>query len=959
MKEMKQVKIGERLVGEGCPTFIIAEIGVNHNGQIDIVKKLIDVAVQGGADAVKFQRRSLNQIYQEEILKNPNLGEQSFQYLLPILKEFELSEQDYREIVRICREKNIIFLCTPWDTLSVDFLEDLEVPAYKVASADLTNFPLIEYIASKKKPMILSTGMSREDEINKTVNFLKERNAEFVLLHCNSTYPAPFKEIHLRYMEKLREFGVPVGYSGHERGIAISTAAVALGACVIERHITLDRTMRGPDHAASLEPPGFQKMVRDIRQLELALGVPKKKINQGEVLNRELLAKSLVAKVSIPKGTIISKEMITAKSPGKGISPQRLYELAGRTAARDIQMDENFIEEDFGSISSSSNFVNKLDSTYKWGLKVRFNDFDQLVTYNPNFVEFHFTDKDIDVPFQPSRNYEQELYVHAPEYQFRSLIDLCSMDEKIRVASVEFIQRSIQKTKEIAPYFKGKPRMILHVGGMSLEPILDTRPLLENLERSLSELRLDGVELLLENLPPNPWFFGGQWISNVFMDATEIRDFCRRKGYPICFDSSHAKLYCNFKGISMAEYISTVKPFTKHLHISDGAGFDAEGLQIDEGEIDFSEIFRLFQGQEYTLVPEIWRGHQNGGQGFFIALERLSKYFVSLIDKHSPYSKIDEMNNKKCYLCGSEHLNVIRAKLRYDINRNVLECQECSFVFLEPQSKNLEEYYSGDYRKTYSPVINTPLSSKEIFDIYLPLQKSIINRIKYLLNPESRVLEVGCSAGHFLYAIQDKVKECIGVELNKLDAKFVNEELKIKVYNCQIEETDLEDNSFDLIYANQVLEHIGNPINFLTKLSKYLKPTGKIVFQVPNLHDPLLSLYHSKEYSDFWFKEPHISYFSPKTLLKTFEKASFSGKVFPVQDYGFINHLNWILNGKPQKSVTEGVSEPVLLNSNLVSEEVKNDFNDWIKKVNEEYLSLLNKHKFGEYLLFIGEKTLS
>ncbi len=317
------------------------------------------------------------------------------------------------------------------------------------------------------------------------------------------------------------------------------------------------------------------------------------------------------------------------------------------------------------------------------------------------------------------------------------------------------------------------------------------------------------------------------------------------------------------------------------------------------------------------------------------------------------------MNKGKCYLCGSKHLKVIRTKLRYGIKRNVFECEKCSFVFLEPKTKNLKEYYNEEYRKIYSPIINTLLTSKELFTIYFPLQRKIINKIKNLLNLESRVLEIGCSAGHFLYAIRDKVKECIGIEFNKSDARFVNEELKIKVYDRPIEETNLKKNSFDIIYANQVLEHIEDPINFLRKVSRYLKSTGKIVVQVPNIQDPLLSLYHSKEYSDFWFREPHISYFSPRTLLKVFEKAGFSGKITLTQDYGFINHLNWILKGKPQKSLSEGVSDPILINSNLVSGKVRDDFNNWIQKVNKEYLLLLNKHGFGENLLFIGEKTPS
>lgn len=618
------VKVGDRLVGEGQPCFILAEIGVNHNGDPAIARQLIDIAATAGADAVKFQRRSLRHLYPEEILDNPNLGEQSFQYLIPYLKEVELSDEVYRDLVAYCRSKGVIFLCTPWDEESADFLETLEVPAYKVASADMTNFPLLEHLAAKKKPLFVSTGMATYSEIKATVEFLKKRDVDFILLHCNSTYPAPFTELNLRFMEILKKFGVPIGYSGHERGIAVSTATVALGACVVERHITLDRTMEGPDHAASLEPQGFQKQVRDIRMLEQALGTATKRLNQGEVLNRELLAKSLVAKVGVAKGTLISKEMIAAKGPGKGISPQRFYDLIGKTAVRDIQKGENFREEDFGAAFSSRSFIDRLNM--RWGLKVRFHDLDQMVSYNPGFVEFHFTDKDLDVPFEPPKRYEQELYVHAPEYRFRSIIDLCALDEKLRLSSVEIIQQTIDKAKKIAPYFKGKARVILHVGGMSLEPIFETEPLIENLSRSLSALKLDGVELLLENLPPRPWFFGGQWVCNVFMDAYEIRDFCQKSGYDLCFDSSHAQLYCNLKGISMKDYIPVIRPFTRHLHISDGSGVDGEGLQIDEGQVDFLEIFRFFEGQEFTFVPEIWRGHQRGGEGFFVALERLSKY---------------------------------------------------------------------------------------------------------------------------------------------------------------------------------------------------------------------------------------------------------------------------------------------------------------------------------------------
>ena len=254
---MPEIKIGERRVGDGQPAFIIAEIGVNHNGILELAFQLIDAAVHAGADAVKFQKRDLESIYPQKYLDNANAGEKTLRYLLPILQRVELSDYAFHKIVEYCRLREITFLCSAWDPISADFVDRVGAPAFKVASADLTNLPLLDHLVKKGKPLILSTGMSRIEEVAFTVDFLKQRGADFALLHCNSTYPAAFEDINLRFMEQLRQFGVPVGYSGHERGIAVSTVAAALGASIIERHITLDRTMDGPDHASSLEPQGF------------------------------------------------------------------------------------------------------------------------------------------------------------------------------------------------------------------------------------------------------------------------------------------------------------------------------------------------------------------------------------------------------------------------------------------------------------------------------------------------------------------------------------------------------------------------------------------------------------------------------------------------------------------------------------------------------------------------------
>jgi sialic acid synthase SpsE/sugar phosphate isomerase/epimerase len=620
-----EIRIGDRLIGDGHPTYIIAEVGVNHNGIPQLAFELIDIAVDAGADAVKFQKRNLKNLYPQKYLDNVNAGEKSLRYLLPILQQVELPESTYHEIADHCKKKGITFLCSPFDRESADFLETLGVPAFKVASADLTNLPLLDHLIKKKKPLILSTGMSRHDEVDFTVKYLKEHEAQFALLHCNSTYPAAFEDINLRYMDQLRKYGVPVGYSGHERGIAVSTVAAALGANIVERHITLDRAMDGPDHAASLEPQGFKKMVRDIHMVSLALGTGEEKFfSRGEILNRETLAKSLVAARQIEPGEVITDGMITVKGPGLGLSPQRYPELLGRRAERTIEADEPFVESDLG-IHPVLDMEHTLPM--QWGFAVRFRDYEELMFYNPRFLEFHFTDADLDDKY-PGADYDMPLVVHAPEFWERTLVDLCAKDEKQRVDSVALIQKSINLTRDMANHFKGTPKVIVHTGGMTLDqPIQDNRSLYENLGRSVEKIDSEGVEILLENLPPHPWYFGGQWITNAFMDANEIRDFIIPRKMNICFDTSHSKLYCNWAHVDFYEQVQILLPYTHHLHISDGSGLDGEGLQIGEGNIDWIQFFRLTKDYHGTMIPEIWRGHQHTGQGFILAIQRLSEAY--------------------------------------------------------------------------------------------------------------------------------------------------------------------------------------------------------------------------------------------------------------------------------------------------------------------------------------------
>ncbi len=342
-----KIEINGVSIGYDEPCYIIAEIGINHNGDLSLAKKLIDAAIESGASAVKFQKRNLESIYQKHILENPTLDSQGTEILLDVLNEVEFSEEDFKNIINYCTVKKITFLCTPWDTTSVDFLEKFNVPAYKIASADLTNLPLIKYISKTKKPLIISTGMSNMDEIEKTVNFVKNENVSFLLLHCNSTYPSPIELLNLELIPVLQEkFNVPIGYSGHEREIMPSVMAANIGSVVIERHITLDKTMEGLDQAASLEPEEFKQMVKYVRESEKAKGEPVKKMTRGEILQREVLGKSIVCSCEIKEGDLFSEKNIEIKSPARGLSPQYYYELLGEKSFRGIKIGEYIQFED-------------------------------------------------------------------------------------------------------------------------------------------------------------------------------------------------------------------------------------------------------------------------------------------------------------------------------------------------------------------------------------------------------------------------------------------------------------------------------------------------------------------------------------------------------------------------------------------------------------------------------------
>ncbi|WP_379970592.1 N-acetylneuraminate synthase [Ectobacillus sp. sgz5001026] len=324
--------------------YIIAEAGVNHNGDLEFAKKLIEKAKEAGADCIKFQTFVSKNIVSKNACKADYQKQQTSvdESQLAMLRKLELSFNDFIELKEYCKVCRIEFLSTPFDFDSIDFLKNLDMAIWKVPSGEITNLPYLIKIAKTHKPIIMSTGMSTMDEIQAAMSVLQDNGCgEVTLLHCTTEYPAPYSDVNLNAMQTLREkFNVPVGYSDHTKGIEISVAAVAKGATVIEKHFTLDRNMEGPDHRASLEPQELKAMVTAIRNVEVALGDGVKQPSQSEIKNMEIARKSIVAAKNIRCGEVLTEDNLTVKRPGNGISPMRWFEVLGQTAVRDFEEDE-------------------------------------------------------------------------------------------------------------------------------------------------------------------------------------------------------------------------------------------------------------------------------------------------------------------------------------------------------------------------------------------------------------------------------------------------------------------------------------------------------------------------------------------------------------------------------------------------------------------------------------------
>jgi sialic acid synthase SpsE/sugar phosphate isomerase/epimerase len=617
----------------GSHTFVIAEIGNNHNGSVQLAKSLIDAAKTAGADCVKFQIRDMATLYRTAP-GDDGSEDLGVEYVKDLLSKVEIDVAGHQELRKYAQEVGIAYMCTPWDERSVDVLAGFDVSAIKLASADLINPYLIKKASTLGKPLVLSTGMSYEHEILRAVSFLKELPVPFALLHCNSAYPAPEEDINLRYIDRLRAIHPFIGYSGHERGVAISIAAVALGACIIERHLTLDRMMEGPDHPASLESIEFAALVAGIREVEKAVSskMMERKPSQGEMLNRENLSKSVVAARDIKRGATFTESDLRIASPGQGLPPYRLPDVLNHRANRDIRTGDFLFESD---LADADDAIHNYKFPILWGVPVRYHDFKTYAArVRPDLFEFHLSYRDLSL--KPDRYLLpvdcRRLVIHAPElFENSELLDLVSEDLAYRARSIDNIKRVIDVSEQMRAYFPeaDSALIVANIGGISMDvplPAQRRAALYDRFFDVVSKIEFGSTELIPQNMAPFPWHFGGQRHQNIFMMPQELADEAARGKMRLCLDLSHLQMTCRHFGLSFQAELEKLLPHSAHLHIADALGVNGEGVLLGEGDIDWAESWRKIRRYPaLSFIPEVWQGHKDHGAGFWQALDFLSK----------------------------------------------------------------------------------------------------------------------------------------------------------------------------------------------------------------------------------------------------------------------------------------------------------------------------------------------
>lgn len=625
------VRVGKFEMSPSSP-LVIAEIGNNHNGNLERAFNLVESASSSGVDAIKFQARKLEETYvslDEDFLDETDYGTA---YTVRQLKNFNLSFSDLQLLFQKVRSKGLSLICTAFDIESAKFIVDENVDAIKIASADMLNFDLYNIFKYSNIPLIISTGMHTLDEINELNDFSRKNFLETVLLHVNSTYPTPYEDVELKFMPKLSEYSTSklFGYSGHERGYHIPLVALGLGASVIEKHFTDDPMDVGNDHKVSLIESEFTLLVKHTKEVIVSLGKGFKRVSQGERLNQIPLAKGLYFKGDMEKGTIVNIEHLNSFSPCVGVPLKEKDKIIGKSLAKGVRKNEPVKFSDF-TVSNYETDANKL---LNFGLPVRFRDIEVIRDlFKPRFVEYHMFASDLNV--DPKKFAEvfdgSDIAVHAPE-QFDDgfVLDLVSESETIREESKErfdTILNWVLSVKELNN--SDTVKLITNVGGATMNPderyTFDKVAAYKNLSITIKKARELGIEVLPQSMPPFPWHFGGQGYHRLFVDLKdmeEMQDYCEVK---FCMDVSHTWMSMSELGLDFYKEIFKYRSLYDYYHIADAKYPTDEGVQLGKGEIDFRKIRELFIDSKSFYIPEVWNGHLDDFKGF--------KYALNLIEK--------------------------------------------------------------------------------------------------------------------------------------------------------------------------------------------------------------------------------------------------------------------------------------------------------------------------------------
>lgn len=628
--------------------YYIAEIGKACNGDLDYCWRLLQECKKANVDAVRFHHYDLEESVHSGLLKKDAKTERtwSFALKLPFREEVLFSEASYRVIYDWCKELGLDFIATPWDIKSFELFKRVGIQDYKIHSMNAMNVPLMEQVVNQCRNLYISTGGLSDQQVARLSSTYHLRDKEnVVLMHAVCAYPVPETVINMKAMQSIGKYCRKVGYASNDIYDMSILSAAALGAKVIEKHVHLQEDERDL-HKASMKIQGYKELIRQANQLQRILGTEIKHESRGEMINQEILSKSIVLKKNVEAGEILDANNLTLKLPSKGINAKQWFDVVGKKASKSLKEGDYLFSSDMvtsdGTTHRSLQKGSNEDRAFipgKIGVVARMKDIDEIIQdRNVDYVEVHYAASDLEKEDE-WKDYDLDLVVHFPEYADGKMLDLCTYDENLRQFSIDIINKVLDKTRNLKQHFKrctGDVKFVLHPGAMTFPKLLDNpKKQFDLFADSLTKLNTEGIEVLIENMLSFAWFLGDDWsanqgLNNSFMDAEEMYRFCTTYHYGMCLDLCHAKLYTNYAGKSFLEYMERVKPIVKHLHYSDCIGIDSEGLQVGEGDIDWSEVCRVFQDHTYGWTPEIWNGHHDHGEKFYEAHRRLNQEFQKL-----------------------------------------------------------------------------------------------------------------------------------------------------------------------------------------------------------------------------------------------------------------------------------------------------------------------------------------